>query len=217
MPTDPKEKPQPSLSDSEERGWKLYHKKTQGKDPHRVLRKAIELHALENCSGKMALDLGCGGGRDSLFLLKMGWQVVAMDKSASAIETLRKSATDICREDKIEFVHKSFENVTGPVGQFDLIQAGVSVPFCHPDNFSKFWESAVVNSLVSGGRFAGHFFGDKDDWAYKQDMVFVDQFELNEMFRDFDLEFFKESETDKADVHGQNKHWHIFELVARKK
>ena len=39
-----------------------------------------------------ALDLACGAGRNSLYLARRGWQVTAIDGSATAIEILRNRA-----------------------------------------------------------------------------------------------------------------------------
>ena len=35
------------------------------------------------------LDLGCGTGRDSLFMLKRGFKVTAVDKSTEKIKTIK--------------------------------------------------------------------------------------------------------------------------------
>jgi 2-polyprenyl-3-methyl-5-hydroxy-6-metoxy-1,4-benzoquinol methylase len=40
-----------------------------------------------------ALDLGCGAGRNAIWLAEHGWSVTAIDGSATAVETLRNRAS----------------------------------------------------------------------------------------------------------------------------
>ncbi len=44
--------------------------------------------------GGTALDIGCGAGREAIFLAKCGLQVIAVDISAKALEIARKRASD---------------------------------------------------------------------------------------------------------------------------
>ncbi len=44
------------------------------------------------CSGKLALDLACGAGRNSLYLLEQGFSVDAIDISTIAIDSLKSRA-----------------------------------------------------------------------------------------------------------------------------
>jgi len=39
-----------------------------------------------------ALDLACGAGRNAVYLAQLGWQVVAVDSSASAVRIVRERA-----------------------------------------------------------------------------------------------------------------------------
>jgi len=41
-----------------------------------------------------ALDVGCGGGHDALWLAKQGWQVTALDSSRHAVSKVRKLAAE---------------------------------------------------------------------------------------------------------------------------
>jgi SAM-dependent methyltransferase len=54
----------------------------------------LVLEAAKTCDAvnRTALDLGCGNGRDSLHLLKMGFQVVAVDGAPSALRSLQAAA-----------------------------------------------------------------------------------------------------------------------------
>lgn len=69
-----------------------------------------------------ALDLGCGEGADALWLAERGWQVVAVDISATAL----RRAADVADEQnmlaQIEFQRHDL-NETFPEGTFDLVSA----------------------------------------------------------------------------------------------
>jgi len=65
-----------------------------GKTPATVLNTFIE-----HIDGKTVLDLGCGEGRNSLFLSNMGFKVTGIDISSKAIELAKKqksTATFLC-------------------------------------------------------------------------------------------------------------------------
>lgn len=48
-------------------------------------------------------------------------------------------------------------------------------------------------------------------------MVFLLKEEVLELFRDFDIIYFKEIEEDKKTALGVKKHWHIYKVIAKKK
>jgi len=57
--------------------------------PSDGLIKCIEDYQIDPCN---ALDLGCGQGRNALWLASKGFQVVAVDNSSVAIQTLKRAA-----------------------------------------------------------------------------------------------------------------------------
>ncbi len=66
------------------------HPNMFGKDPSDPVRKAVELFKQE---GKLKiLELGCGQGRDALFLAQCGFQVHALDYSEKAVAAVRRRA-----------------------------------------------------------------------------------------------------------------------------
>lgn len=69
-----------------------------------------------------ALDLGCGEGADALWLAERGWQVVAVDVSATALQRARKAAADRNLLQRINFAHLNL-NEGFPGGMFDLVSA----------------------------------------------------------------------------------------------
>jgi tellurite methyltransferase len=83
------------------------------------------------------------------------------------------------------------------------------------ERFSQTWNH-LVSSLREGGRFAGHFLGIKDSWAKEPGMTFLTRKNLMKHFSDFELELFEEKEDDKPTALGEDKHWHVFSVVAKR-
>ena len=52
------------------------------------------------------LDLGCGEGRDTLFMAYKGFSVTALDKSAPNIQKLQKIASENNLDNQITFIQK---------------------------------------------------------------------------------------------------------------
>lgn len=69
-----------------------------------------------------ALDLGCGEGADALWLAERGWDVVAVDVSATALRRASEAASARKLASRITFERHDL-NKTFPQGMFDLISA----------------------------------------------------------------------------------------------
>lgn len=70
--------------------------------------------------GATALDLGCGEGGDAIWLATLGWDVLAVDVSAIALERARVHAEE--RAVAVRF-QRSDLDATFPEGTFDLVTA----------------------------------------------------------------------------------------------
>ncbi|WP_405059573.1 class I SAM-dependent methyltransferase [Kribbella sp. NBC_01505] len=69
-----------------------------------------------------ALDLGCGPGDDTRWLAHRGWQITAVDISATAIQRLRESTRQLNLAQLIT-VEQHDLTATFPPGEFDLVSA----------------------------------------------------------------------------------------------
>jgi hypothetical protein len=143
-------------------------------------------------------------------MLRRGWSVLAIDGEAEAIERLRERASGI---PALETQVASFEAATWP--EVDLLNAGFSLPFCSPASFDGVWER-IRASLREGGRFSGHFFGDRDGWVGEKELTFHTRDQALGLLAGLDLERFEEEETDGRTALGEPKHWHIFHVIARR-
>ncbi len=194
-------------------GWEIYYESVKEEAPHSTVTRAIELFETENTKYGQAVDLGCGSGRDTKYLLNSGWKVLAVDSSAESMKQLETVAE--------EFTNGALttclaDMTAATLPSADLVNASLSLPFCEPDQFPKLW-SNICESLKDGGRFCGHFFGHQDDWATNSKMTFHKREELEDLFSDFVLEYFEEMEGPMPMASGGIKHGHWFEVVARRK
>ena len=69
------------------------------------------------------------------------------------------------------------------------------------------------------GYFVGNFFGLNDSWAnIKEKMVFLSKKQVIELFNNsFEIIEFNEVEKDGKTGLGKIKHWHTYNIIAKKK
>lgn len=195
--------------------WIEYYNATNGKTkPRSTLLKAIELFENESCIiPKLAIDLGCGAGLDSLALLKSGWAVYAIDNQPAAIANLL-AITPSLFHDQLSTSIVSFETIHNLPLSY-LINASFSLPFLAKQEFYKFW-TVIEQSIYPEGRFAGSFFGEKDGWRSRSDMTFLSCEKLFHLFKHFKIELFEEEKLVHPDALGCSKLWHKYSIVAKK-
>ena len=98
----------------------------------------------------------------------------------------------------------------------DLVNASFALPFCPPGDFPEVWER-IEQSLHPGGRFSGHLFGDRDEWSDEDDMTFQTRAGAAALLSRLEVELFDEVEEDGSTAVGEQKHWHLFHVVARRR
>lgn len=73
--------------DSEE--WAAYYAKTGARPPRQTLLFALDqFDRIRSAHGHLAVDLGSGGGRDVIEMLRRDWSVIAIDAEAAAAAAL---------------------------------------------------------------------------------------------------------------------------------
>ncbi len=162
-----------------------------------------------------AIDLGCGVGRDSIPLLRAGWQVLATDQVPEALSQLTEQAAKLGLAQRLETRLARFEDLDG-LGPANLVNASFSLPFCAPESFGRLW-CAIAEAIGPGARFSGHILGPGDDWSKRKGVTILTSSEAEALFDDFDLEYFDEEEDEGKTAKGKTKRWHIFHIVARRK
>lgn len=164
-----------------------------------------------------AYDLGCGAGNISMYLLKKGWKVIAIDREVQVIENKKKVIEGNVR-DNLKIIQESFENVQ--MIECDLVIAIHSLSWCNKDNFDEVW-SNIKKSLKIGGRIAITLFGENDEFGKKNpQMSLFNRNEILELLDDFEIEGKSreiiEKEYDGKLANGRPHHWHIFIIMAKK-
>jgi tellurite methyltransferase len=189
--------------------WGAFYDAVADRPPHDTVVQALDHFDREGHQG-FAVDLGCGDGRDTVELVRRGWGVLAIDAQPEAIERLRARPG----LERVETQVARFEDARWP--DADLVNAGFSLPFCPPQRFPDVWRR-VVSSIRPSGRFSGHLFGVRDEWAGgEREMTFHTRAEGEALLAGFELERFDEVEEDGRTALGEPKHWHVFHVVARK-
>lgn len=204
-----------SINDVAPRRWSDYYKAVANRPPRDTLLAALTNFErdIPQAESKTAIDLGCGDGRDTVELLRRGWNTIAIDGEEEAITRLLQRS-DIntqllqTRIAKFEDIELS-ESV-------DLINASFSLPFCEPKNFPNLWNK-IVSGLTTGGRFSGQLFGERDSWATDSTINHHTILDIELLLQPFEIELLDEEERDGKTALGNEKHWHIFHIVARKK
>lgn len=194
--------------------WSQYYQAVEGRPPRQTLLKALEYHSQASTPlPKFAVDLGCGDGRDTVELLSRGWRVLAIDGEAEAIARLRQRCD--CDRTYLETRVQRFENLTLPP-DISLINASFCLPFCPPERFLDLWEE-IVATLALGGRFCGQLFGDQDSWASYENLTHHSRDQVELLLLPFVVELLEEENHAGKTALGEEKHWHIFNIVARKR
>lgn len=158
----------------------------------------------------VAVDLGCGVGTATLFLLERGFEVYSVDLSEEAISILQSRLPEGARAHPVVADMMAF-----PIPECDVVTAGFSLFFLSQDQLAEFWPRLIA-TLRPGGLFAGQFLGPNDEWADKGHAL-VDEQMLREMFAGFELIHFEEVDREGETSVGNPKHWHVFHVVARKR
>jgi len=204
-----------TVHSSSERDWVAYYNAVAGRPPRDTLLKALARFEAELPidSPKFAVDLGCGDGRDTIELLHRNWYVLAIDGEEAAIARLlnRPDITLGQLQTRIE----RFEELTLP-RSLDLVNASFCLPFCPEVAFSGLWQT-ITNALRPGGRFSGQLFGDRDSWRGTLKTTHHTRQQIEALLTLFEVECLDEEEHPGKTAIGEDKYWHLFHIVARKK
>ncbi len=196
----------------EDHSWVAFIEATATRGPYEFFHSAMEFVDGNRGAGRLAVDLGCGGGADTRSLLVRGWRVVAVDAEPHARMALLEHTPDVYR-DHLEIRIGTFEEVDLPPA--DLVYAQFSLPFAG-DRLGPSVRNALA-AVVPGGAFVGQFIAAEDDWASDPNVAVVDRPWITETFAPFStLEIDERKHHGPGGADGATKHWHFFHVRARR-
>lgn len=185
--------------------WADFYKFTKDNPHWPLLERAV---ALLDHKGN-ALDLGCGAGRDTKYLLAQGFHVTAVDSDARAVALLTELP-----QDHLRVVQSSFEDFAYET--YDLISAQFALPFNPQASFFRVFVR-IKQAIRPGGIFTGQFFGVRDEWnTPENNMTFLTQEQAEELLHDMQVIELNEDDKMGNTAAGVMKHWHVFHVIARK-
>lgn len=121
-----------------------YYDITETKPPNKIVKYFIENIAV---SPTKAIELGCGAGRDTIYLIKNGWNVLAIDKSDVEERISKRMNSEELK--RFRFSKQKFEEVE--LEEVNLIVANFSLSFCDNNKFNELWhkiENRILPSRV---------------------------------------------------------------------
>jgi tellurite methyltransferase len=198
--------------DDKAASWAAYYEKLRDRPPRKTLLLALDSFE-PRPDEALALDLGCGDGRDIVEILRRGWRVIAVDSEPEALKQLANR--NLASAERIVPIVSRMEDLPMPAG-LSLVNASFAMPLCDQVKFHDLWER-IRAALPIGGLFSGQWYGPRDSWFGRPGMAFVSRKEALALLQGFDLEMFDEEEDDGVTPRGRAKHWHIFHIVARKR
>ncbi|MGH7243037.1 MAG: class I SAM-dependent methyltransferase [Phycisphaerales bacterium] len=206
------------LTSDYQRDWPEYYTAVEGKPPRDTLLKAAALFAGEgDRTLRTAIDIGCGSGRDSHELLRQGWRVWATDFHEDSKKLTVEGAPSGAAA-RLVYVQSPMEELpTNPQlpQPVCLVNASFALPFCKPEAFESVWRW-IKRSTAAGGRFAGQFFGDRDEWMCVRRKSHFTRAQLEQLFRGWTFEHLEEVEKEGDDATGRPKYHHVFHVVAKR-
>jgi len=204
----------PSTHHASGQNWVTYYQAVEGRPPRETLLKALDRFDAEPGfnAARLAVDLGCGDGRDTVELLRRGWRVLAIDGEQTAFDRLLERPI---QQELLQTQLMRFEALVLPA-EVDLVNASFCLPFCPPAEFPQLWQT-IITSLKPGGRFCGQMFGDRDSWTVFPYRTHHSRTQIEVLLQPFEIEWLDEEEHPGVTAIGEEKYWHIFHIVARKK
>lgn len=149
------------------------------------------------------LDLGCGSGNDTLYLLRKGKQVYAVDQSENAIRNITKNFPEVAEAK----VMNMLDGIDYPDNTFDIVIADLSLHYFDASTTHRILSDirrilrpgghllVRVNSIKDVNHGAGS--GEEVEYhLYRTDngmfKRFFDEADIREIFSDFQIIFLEE-------------------------
>lgn len=189
-----------------------YHDHYGLTEPHTDVVEMVEKYGVQPCK---VLDLGCGQGRNSLFLADNGFEVTSYDLSPNMIDTL----TNIMAKESIRNINvKQYDiNSAAIEGEYDLIISTVVLMFVDRDcmpaiipNMQAHTNSGGYNLIVAAMSTEQYPF---DGFPFT-----FSEGELQSYYQDWDIVHYNENvgEMHRLDANGNRLKLQFATMLAKK-
>ena len=159
-----------------------------------------------------ALDAGAGALNTTRYLLAVGFKHVTALDSSPASQTV---AAELPRE-QVHFVLSRFEDFDYPDRAYEFVNAEFSLRFISAPEFPSVFTKLMASAKI-GGLFTGQLFGPNDSANLPESgMNFHSQSDVERLLRGWTLLELTEEDRPGTTKLGEDKHWHIFHIIARR-
>ena len=160
-----------------EKRYSQVHQTGQLWEMHKYSREVIDtINEYNITKDDKILDLGCGEGRDAIYLLDNGYNVLAVDYSTSAIQKCNELT-----ENKYKNNFKQFDLITDNIDEkFDFIYSiAVIHMFVNEKHRQKFYQF-IYNHLKENGKALVIAMGDgKKEYSSDVNNAFLNSERIN--------------------------------------
>lgn len=186
-----------------DKDWSNYQNNTYNNEVCELLIKFLEKYNISD-----SVDLGCGAGNETVYMIKKGINVTACDRQLNKELILNRLSDE--EAEKINFIESDFININIPKTQ--CICSFFSIPFCNPKEFNNLWNK-IYNAIDNEGYFVGQLFENRDAWSTNEDINTFTIEKTKQLLEKYKILNFKEFEfVRKSD----NKKWHFYNIIAKK-
>lgn len=181
--------------------------------PAALLLKALAFvdadHAKVEPGTRLAVDLGCGTGKDTVELLRRNWKVLAIDYSQAGVDALLQRPEAKQYQDNLETRVASFSDTSW--SNATLVAALLSLPYGPAENFDAVWQ-AIRASLLPGGYFVGQLFG-PNHYKGMNHIVRRTRSEVEAMLAGMEVIHLEELSLEQTHE-GETVYYNYFEIIA---
>jgi SAM-dependent methyltransferase len=189
-------------------GQESYASLRARREPNALLVQAVGLLPVRN--GR-ALDIGAGPLNDSLFLLRAGLSVDAVDSDPHTLSLASELSNP-----RLNVVRADIRDVRIVPDAFSLVVAIHVLPFLPRADLLRTLP-AIIEGLSEGGILCCTFLGPDDSWAQRRPhMTFLSRSEVSGLLSQLQPVVFSEQKYQGANAKDEPKRWHVFRGIFRK-
>jgi hypothetical protein len=196
-----------------ESSWSKYIKNNSTRNHMRPLHYQAKLIWVAVKTKKpRALSLGTGDGKEDIDLISRGWSVTGIDSEPYVGDHVFDVLKNMKKSSKFVFQNVSYENAKLS-GKYNYIMAFNSLPFGDKKDMPPLFEQIAKHS-AKGAVIAMTMFGPTHTFVKRKTCFAMNKKEIILLLEsnDFEVLFI---ERNQYDVLMTNKHWDVFEIIAR--